>query len=53
MNRCEYKTKLQMFENLEYINGGTKAVDIDFSFMYPSTSYFVNVNILFEFSIQG
>ena len=39
-----------MLRHLEYISGGTKAVDIDFSFMYPAISYFVNVNILFEFS---
>ena len=42
-----------MLRNLEYISGGTKAIDIDFSFMYPSISYFVNVNILFEFTIYG
>jgi len=53
MNRCEYKTKMNILEyHLPYIVGATKSVDIDFSVVYPSTEgYFLNVNILFEFSL--
>ena len=48
---CEYKEHIEMFKDTGFINGNTKSVDFDFSFLFPSTSYFVNVNILFEFSL--
>mmetsp|Transcript_8188 Transcript_8188/g.12555 ORF Transcript_8188/g.12555 Transcript_8188/m.12555 type:complete len:337 (-) Transcript_8188:83-1093(-) len=38
----------------EYVKlGATKAVNIDFSLAFPSTAYFVNVNLLLEFTQQG
>ena len=38
----------------EYVKRGeTKAVNIDFTFMFPSTAYFVNVNMLIEFTLLG
>lgn len=41
-----------MEENfIEY--GRTKAIDIDFSLVFPDTGYYVGVNILFEFSTAG
>jgi len=33
--------------------GKTKAVDMDFTLVFPSKSYFVNVNMLVEFTPQG
>ena len=38
----------------EYVEiGKTKAVNIDFSFAYPATNYYVAVNMLIEFSSMG
>lgn len=42
-----------MMENKYIELGKTKMVDMDFSVLYPSTSYFVNVNMLVEFSTMG
>jgi len=33
--------------------GHTKAVDIDFTYLFPSSGLFTNVNLLFEFTISG
>jgi hypothetical protein len=50
----EYATKIKEMKSNRYINlGGTKMVSIDFGFMFPSSTYFVNVNMLFEFSSLG
>ena len=35
------------------VAGETKMIDIDFSVVYPSTSYFVSVNMLIEISLTG
>ena len=35
------------------MGGATKMVDIDFSILYPSSSFFVSVNMLVEFSSKG
>jgi hypothetical protein len=38
----------------QYIKlGATKMVDIDFSFVYPSSGFFVSVNMLVEFTPNG
>ena len=38
----------------QYIElGKTKAIDIDFALAYPSTNYYVAVNMLIEFSSMG
>lgn len=42
-----------MMQNNYIVLGKTKMVDMDFSVLYPSTSYFVNVNMLVEFSTMG
>ena len=42
-----------MMQNNYIELGKTKMVDMDFSVLYPSTSYFVNVNMLVEFSTMG
>jgi hypothetical protein len=50
----EYATKIKEMKSNRYINlGATKMVLIDFGFMFPSSTYFVNVNMLFEFSSLG
>jgi hypothetical protein len=33
--------------------GKTKAIDIEFSFSYPATNFYVAVNMLIEFSSMG
>jgi len=33
--------------------GATKMVDIDFTFVYPSSGFFVSVNMLVEFTSNG
>jgi hypothetical protein len=38
----------------DYISlGMTKMVNIDFSLCFPATSYFLSVNMLIEFTVQG
>ena len=38
----------------DYIKiGSTQMVDIDFTLSYPSTAYFVSVNMLLEFTSMG
>jgi hypothetical protein len=33
--------------------GKTKAINIEFSILYPSTPYFIDIDMLIEFTIQG
>ena len=33
--------------------GATKAIDIDFTYLFPRKGIFVNVNMLLEFTMQG
>jgi len=41
-------------EDQNYIKkGSTKMINIDFSLSYPSTSYFISVNMMIEFTNQG
>jgi len=50
----EYNTIIKEMRSNKYINmGATKMVLIDFGFMFPSSAYFVSVNMLFEFSSLG
>lgn len=50
----EYTTKIKEMKSNRYISpGATKMVLIDFAFMFPSSTYFVNVNMMFEFSSLG
>jgi|TARA_B110000285_G_scaffold141549_1_gene158336 hypothetical protein len=44
-------TEMKYNKYIDY--GPTKAIDIDYSLVFPSTGYFVSVNMLFEFSAQG
>ena len=41
-------TEMKYNKYIDY--GPTKAIDIDYSLVFPSTGYFVSVNMLFEFS---
>lgn len=42
-----------MEEQNYYKIGQTKAISIDFTYLYPRTGTFVNVNMLLEFSLLG
>jgi len=54
MTRTEYKKKIKKMEDEGYIKpGATKMVNIDFSFVYPSSGFFVSVNMLVEFTPNG
>ena len=45
---------MQTLRDNNYISiGETKAIDIDYSVLYPQTSLFVNVNMLVEFTHMG
>jgi len=39
-----------MHENGYVKIGATKAINIDYSLLYPASSYFINVNMMIEFS---
>jgi hypothetical protein len=50
----DYNRITKEMRNNRYITlGATKAVNIEFVLMFPSSSYFVAVNMLFEFSSLG
>ena len=41
-----------MMSNGYFKAGATKMLNIDFTFIFPSTKYFVSANMLIEFSAQ-
>lgn len=49
-----FRDELKHLREMDYLSiGETKAVNIDFSVMYPSTAIFINVNLLVEFTHLG
>lgn len=52
--RTSFRKELKNLKDNEYIRiGETKALDIDYSVLYPQTSLFINVNMLIEFTHLG
>lgn len=49
--KAEFKQQIKKMRLSKYIEiGPTKIIDIDFNLVFPTTSYFVAVNMLLEFT---
>ena len=53
-NKATFREELDRLHKSDYIRiGETKAVNIDYSVLFPSTGIFINVNLLVEFTHLG